>query len=237
MPAFNAANVLQRAVQSVQAQIYSDWELFIIDDGSSDETLNVAQSIAANDNKITVLSQNQNTGAARARNRGLENAQGRYIAFLDADDEWDPEKLAQQIRFMQKHKAAFSYTRFWRQTGDKRHLVKVPKQVTRDQLLHGNVIGCLTAIYDRKVLGTVEMPELTMRHDFAMWLGILSRVDIAYGLDIPLATYHRTKSSLSSNTRKAFVATWQLYRNYAGLSRWKSTKYLANHLLRRLWRG
>ncbi|WP_369411346.1 glycosyltransferase family 2 protein [Phycobacter azelaicus] len=237
MPVFNAEKTLTRAVASVQAQDYPDWELVLIEDGSSDGSADLCADLAAADPRIRVLRQSRNSGAAAARNAGLAQARGRYIAFLDADDEWLPEKLTSQLSFMEASGASFSYTGFWRQRGAQRRQVRVPAAVDRAQLLKGNVIGCLTALYDRAHFGTVEMPDLRMRQDFALWLKLLEQGGRAHGLDRPLAIHHVQPDSLSAPKGRAIRATWQMYRTHLGFSPARAGWYLSNHLLRRLLRG
>jgi len=237
MPVFNAEETLVRAVASVQAQEYPDWELLLIEDGSSDGSPKLCADLAAADSRLQILRQPHNNGAAAARNAGILLARGRYIAFLDADDEWLPEKLALQLLFMKTCGAPFSYTGFWRQRGEERHQVRVPAWVDRAQLLRGNVIGCLTALYDRNHFGTVEMPALRMRQDFALWLKLLEEGGRAHGLDRPLAVHHVLPHSLSASKGRALRATWQMYRGHLGLSPLRTGWYLSNHLIRRLLRG
>jgi teichuronic acid biosynthesis glycosyltransferase TuaG len=237
MPVFNAEETVARAVASVQAQDYPDWELVLIEDGSSDGSADLCADLAAADPRIRILRQPRNSGAAVARNSGLKIARGRYIAFLDADDEWLPEKLSCQLAFMQARGAHFSYTGFWRQRGTERHQVRVPERIDRNRLLKGNVIGCLTALYDRAHFGRVEMPALRLRQDFALWLKLLERGEVAHGLDRPLAVHHVHPNSLSAPKGRAIRATWQMYRSHLGLSPMRAGWYLSNHLLRRLLRG
>ena len=237
MPVFNAAPQLPRAIASVQNQSFPNWELLVIDDGSTDGSAQVAAEKARQDPRITLLSLSANEGAAAARNTGLSAARGRYIAFLDADDEWLPEKLDRQLTFMRETGATLSYTGFWRARGVHRTQVEVPPEVSRDTLLKGNVIGCLTAMYDRHFFGPVTMPALRMRQDFAFWLLLLNKTEIAYGLTQPLAVYHRHPGSLSSSFRRVMTANWILYRRHLGLPAPTALYYLANHLWRRLKRG
>lgn len=234
MPAYRAGATLPRAIVSVQAQTLTDWELLVVDDGSGDRTLEAARAFAGRDGRIRVFALDRNQGAAAARNIAIRAAQGRFIAFLDADDEWLPEKLARQTAFMAATKAAFSYTGFFRQTGRRRRTVRVPDRVDRERLLRGNVIGCLTAVYDRSLIGIVEMPPLRMRQDFATWLDILRRIDCAHGLTECLAIHHQGRATLSSNKLTAAAATWRLYREIEGLSRREAALALGGHLLRRL---
>ena len=238
MPAYNSAAVLARAVTSVQNQSFADWELLIVDDASQDGTAKIAAQFAEKNKKIILIKQGINQGAAAARNRAIAHARGRYIAFLDADDEWLPEKLDQQIPAMKESGAALCYSGFWRQKTDHdKHRVRVPTSVTRKTLLRGNVIGCLTAIYDRDQLGTVLMPDLPMRHDFALWLDILARIDHAIGIDAPLAIYHQSPTSLTGNKWRAQLGTWRMFRRHLGLPHHLAAFYLVSHLIQRLKRG
>lgn len=237
MPVFNAAAVLERAVASVRAQSLPDWELLIVDDGSADESAAVIAGCAADDARIHTLAQGRNTGAAAARNRALAMARGRYIAFLDADDAWLPEKLDRQVGMMQRQDAALGFSGFWREENGSYARVRVPERVTRGRLLRGNVIGCLTAIYDRARLGDMPMPDLRLSHDYALWLDILGRIDHAAGLDEPLAIHHRSRGSLSASRLRSLQGTWGMYRSHLGLPRTRAAFYLAHHIARRARRG
>ncbi|SFR15599.1 glycosyltransferase family 2 protein [Poseidonocella sedimentorum] len=236
MPAWCAAPWLERAVLSVRNQTRTDWELFIVDDASTDDTAAIATRLARDDPRIRLLAQPRRSGAAQARNRAISQAAGRYIAFLDADDCWLPEKLETQIAFMERVGAGLSYTGFWRARGEKRREVAVPESVDHAALLRGNIIGCLTAVYDRERLGTRLMPDLPLRQDYALWLEILRELPRAHGLTTPLAVHHATPGSLSSRRLRAAAATWQVYRR-EGLGRGAASLCLGRHLLRRLARG
>ena len=238
MPAFCAAETLDRAVSSVLQQGFADLDLWIIDDASTDATLALAQRWVARDSRVRVIALDHNLGAAGARNRGLTAASGRYIAFLDADDEWLPEKLGLQISAMRETGATLCYTAFWRQRNGARHRVDVPPTVTYQGLLRGNVIGCLTAVVDRSAFaGPLQMPDLRRRQDFAFWLYLLRHGAVAVGLARPLAVYHQTGQSLSSNRFAALRATFSVYHRAEGLSVGKSLALMAQHLVRRLRRG
>lgn len=235
-PCFNAADTLARTVASVRAQNFTDWEIFISDDGSTDDSIAVAERLAAADSRIRVLcGTGENRGAARARNRAIAVSRGRYIAFLDADDEWLPEKLSRQIGFMQAETVAFSYTGFFRQKNGNKRQVDVPASVSFDELLRGCVIGCLTVVYDSAVFGRVNMPELRFRQDYGTWLMLLRRTDRAWAVQSPLAIHHARAGSLSSNRLRVSAGTWRMYRQVAGLSCYRATVCLASHLWRRLW--
>lgn len=239
MPCLNAAAFLPRAVASVTGQTRPDWELIIADDGSSDATPALARKMAEADPRIRLLAAPGRgpRGAAAARNRAIAVARGRYLAFLDADDEWLPEKLDRQLGWMQAEGLALTYTGFWRIQGARRHEVKVPARVDRQRLLYGNVIGVLTAICDREQFGPLAMPLLPLRQDYAFWLDLLKHTEAAHGLQAPLAVYHVTPGSLSANRWRASAGTWRMYREHAGLSRLRAAWYLGNHLWRRARRG
>lgn len=248
-PCFNAEKTLARCVASVHAQDFADWEMIVSDDGSRDGSLALAEALAAADPRIRVLRGGAtdtghdtgsagappvNSGAARARNRALAAARGRYIAFLDADDEWLPGKLSRQIGFMRAEQVVFSYTGFYRERNGTRRLVEVPASVSYDELLRGSVIGCLTAIYDSAFFGPVRMPDLRLRQDYGTWLMLLRRTDRARAVQAPLAIHHLQPGSLSSNRLRASVGTWRMYRQVAGLSRRRAAACLTSHLWRRL---
>jgi teichuronic acid biosynthesis glycosyltransferase TuaG len=237
MPALNVQDVLPRALSSLQAQSFDDWEVLIVDDGSKDNTAAVAQEFADADPRIKLIRHYHQRGAAAARNTALENATGRFIAFLDADDLWDESKLARQLDHMHSHDAALSFTGFWRVGTTRKQRITVPATVSYEALLRGNCIGCLTAMYDRATFGSVPMPDLKRRHDFALWLTLLKSTDVAHGLDEPLATYYATSESLSGNKLRATYSTWHMYRRFIGLSRWQAFSCLFAHLSKRIRRG
>ncbi len=236
-PAYNAATVLARAVASVQAQTLTDWEMIIVDDGSDDATAEIAHELAANEPRLRVFRHETGQGVAAARNTALAAAQGRYIAFLDADDEWVAPKLEQQLDMLQKQDAALSYTGFLRVSNTAEHAIQVPDRVTRAQLLYGNVICCSSVVYDRAVFGSVSMPPLRLRQDYALWLTLLAQVPAAVGVNTPLVRLHMSHGSLSANKINALWATWHMHHNYFGTGALRSAFYVAVHALRRLLRG
>lgn len=236
-PAHNAQAVITRALRSVQAQSVTDWEMIVIDDGSDDGTVSLVQELAVQDPRLRLIRQDPQQGAAAARNAGLAQARGRYVAFLDADDAWAPDKLSQQLSVMAQQGAALSYSGFARVRAGTRHVVQVPPRVTRAQLLRGNCIGCSTAVYDRAVLGDMPMPQLRMRQDYALWLTVLGQVPYAVGVCAPLVDIHVTPGSLSSNKWRAMQATWRMHHDHFGTGRMRAAWYVLAHTLRRLWRG
>jgi teichuronic acid biosynthesis glycosyltransferase TuaG len=229
-PVWNAEATLGETVASVQAQSFEDWEMLIVDDGSTDASLALARALAAKDPRLRVLAQEANAGAAAARNRGIREASARFIAFLDADDLWRPEKLARQLGFMRGGGHPLTFTAYRRIAADGRPLgtVRAPARVSRDELLKGNVIGCLTAVYDTRAFGKVEMPGIPRRQDYGLWLELLRRTPCAYGLPQVLADYRVRRGSLSADKLAAARATWTLYREVERLP-WASAAYYFAH--------
>ncbi|TPE48390.1 glycosyltransferase family 2 protein [Amaricoccus solimangrovi] len=230
-PVWNAAATLPRTLASVRAQGLADWEHLLIDDGSTDGSAALIAAAAAADPRVRPLATGWNGGAGVARNTGLRAARGRYIAFLDADDRWRPEKLARQIGFMERGGHAFAFTAYAREDASGRPLgiVAAPSRVTRAALLRRNVIGCLTAVYDAEALGRVEMPAIRRRQDYALWLRLLERVEAAHGLPEVLADYRVAAASLSGNKLVAARDTWALYRGELGLSAPRAAWYFGQY--------
>lgn len=237
-PVWNAAGTLPATLASVRAQSLGDWEHLLIDDGSTDGSAALIAAAAAADSRVRALAtgaeQGANRGAGVARNLGIRAAEGRYIAFLDADDRWRPEKLARQIGFMAAEGHAFTFTAYAREDEGGRALgtVAAPPRVTRARLLRGNVIGCLTAVYDAERLGKVEMPEIRRRQDYALWLSLLERTPAAHGIAAVLADYRVASGSLSGDKLAAARDTWALYRRGLGLPAPRAAWYFAHYAVR-----
>lgn len=229
-PVWNAAATLAATVASVQAQTFPDWEMLLVDDGSTDGSRALAERLAAADPRLRVLAQEENTGAAAARNRAIRAARGRFIAFLDADDLWRPEKLARQVPVLQAgHPLVFAAYRRVAADGRPLGIVRPPARVSRADLLKGNAIGCLTAVYDSATLGKVEMPPIARRQDYGLWLELLRRTPYAHGLPEVLADYRVRPGSLSGDKLAAARATWALYREVERLPRLRAAWCFAHY--------
>jgi teichuronic acid biosynthesis glycosyltransferase TuaG len=241
MPAYNSEEWLGDAVESVVAQTFPAWELLIVADTSQDRTLEVARRRATEDPRIRVIHLEDRGGRANARNAAMDAARGRYLAFLDSDDRWLPEKLEEQFEFMSRNDIGFSFTgyRHFRADGYLGRLVGVPEKVGYQALLKGNVIGNLTVMIDRQKIPPFR--EAGETEDYFAWLHILKRGAIAWGLQRDLARYRISPGQLSANKRRAAARVWKLYRETEWLplpkAAWCFTHYsikgIYKHYLRR----
>ncbi|MBF7731161.1 glycosyltransferase family 2 protein [Pseudomonas sp. N040] len=232
-PVFNSSRFLRETLESVKAQTREDWELICVDDGSSDDSAAVVESFAARDCRIRLIRLGQNSGAAVARNVGIDAARGRYIAFLDSDDLWLPHKLETQLEFMRHKQAAFSFTAYDRVDEYNYHLrrVDVPSRLTYEQMLTACYIGCLTAIYDTAHFGKQHMPLMRKRQDYGLWLQLLKKVDCAHGLQEVLARYRVRPHSLSAKKLGTARYTWRVYHELEGFGAWKSHYLFVRYML------
>ena len=219
-PMYNAEQYIRHAIESVLTQTYEDWEMIVIDDCSSDASYAIAASYAENENRIRLFSNNLNLGISNTRNIGLSKVKGRYIAFLDADDLWRPNKLEKQVEYMKQNGYAFCFCSFELidSLGKKLNRVrKAPQVIDYRRLLYSNPIGCLSVVVDVSQTGVFQMPALN-HEDYACWLSILKKGHKAYGINEVLASYRVTARSVSSNKIKSLVWVWNIYRTYLGIS-------------------
>ena len=217
MPAYNCEKYLEDAVESVKAQTYKDWKLFIIDDCSTDGTLELAQRLAATDERITALHNEANSGVSKTRNRGIQEADTEWIAFLDSDDMWEPEKLEKQfevIKTTPEAKLLFTGSGFMKESGGRlKYVLHVPERINRKELLKQNLVSCSSVLVKWELLLKYPMPEKAMMHeDFTVWLRILQDEKYAYGVDEPLLIYRRSDNSKSGNKVKAAKMNWNAYK-------------------------
>lgn len=226
MPAFNASRYLNRAVESVLAQSIPDWELLIVDDASTDETGVLAANWALRDSRIQSITMPVNSGVAAARNRALDVARGRYIAFLDSDDLWDPLKLETQLRCMREAGALICYSAYRRidEKGNVIGSVRIPGSIDYKTLLRSNFIGNLTGIYDAKMLGKQYFTDFG-HEDYVAWLELLKKAGSAQGVKLELASYRVYAGSTSANKFKAMAWQWRIYRESQRLG-WLRSAYL-----------
>ena len=238
-PSYNSSQYTGRTIDSIRSQTYQDWELIIIDDCSTDQSRDVIQYYVNQDSRIKLICLEGNSGAAVARNVGIENAIGRFIAFLDSDDTWHPEKLEKQIAFMLQHNYALSYTQYHQvnENGETIGNLYFPEKTHYYALLKTCTIGCLTAMYDTAKIGKVYFPLIRKRQDFALWLKILKQVEYAYCVPEDLASYTVRSDSISANKWKAAQYNWRLYRDIEKLTFLSSFYYFSHYAIRGIIRS
>lgn len=232
IPNYNNARRLGEAIASVEAQTVSDWDMIVIDDGSRDAQAveKVVKGFA--DPRIRLCMSRRNRGPARSRNIGIHLARGDYVAFLDCDDLWAPDKLARQLDVMRETGAAMSCTAY-RNLDEQRGKTSVRRplaRVTFDALVGNNCIGCSTVMMNRAVLGRSYFPNIRLRQDFAHWLTILRSGHVVIGLPEVLTTRRIYKGSLSANKLRAVWYTWRMYRETMGFSRSQSLRHFTAYL-------
>lgn len=216
MPSYNTASFIAASIKSVLAQSYKNWELIIIDDCSSDKTDQVVTPYLS-DERIKYLKNENNCGAAVSRNRAIREARGKWVAFLDSDDLWMPEKLEKQISFMEKNDYHFSYTNYAEiDIEGKRNGITVtgPKRITKKGMYDYCWPGCLTVMYDRDIVGLIQVADIRKNNDYAMWLKVCQKAD-CYLLDEELALYRRGRAgSVSTHSIKTMIGWhYKLYRD------------------------
>ena len=220
-PSYNSIKFVEASISSVLQQTYSNWELILVDDASTDESKDLIKRIASKDHRIFSLFLEKNSGSAVARNTAIKKARGRYIAFLDSDDLWERDKLACQIDFMKKKDIAFSFTSYKSISEDGKKIysdIRAPKEIDYDGLLKNTIIGCLTVVLDRSKLNEIKMPNLRTSQDLALWLSIMRNGIKAYGIQKSLASYRNVRNSTTSNKIKVMQGVWNIYRNQENLS-------------------
>lgn len=229
MPAYNSARFIEEAIRSVLSQSYTNWELFVIDDASQDETVKVVQNIAKIEPRIKLLQLKTNLGTGAARNKGIEAAAGTFIAFLDADDLWLPEKLQIQVGYMLQEDLEITFSSYYLIGEDGKMLdqiIQALPNLTYEKLLKSNYIGNLTAVYNASKTGKVYSPLLRKRQDWAMWLTLVKKTGVARGILQPLAVYRKRKNSLSRNKIALVSYNFNVYRRFLGFNLLKSCRYM-----------
>ncbi|MGW6540990.1 glycosyltransferase family 2 protein [Streptomyces sp. NPDC055051] len=238
MPVHNSAVTLGSSVRSVLAQTHTDLELLITDDASTDESMDLLRELARQDERVLPVAAPEQGGAARARNLAMERAKGDYVALLDSDDWWLPQKLEKQLDFAATAGTPLTFTSYYKMDAEHEgeavdfvpngRVVWAPARVDYRAMLVHDHIGALTAMYDRNALGTRLMPDMPRRQDYALWLSIMRDGVDARAVREPLAVYRAGRAgSLSSNKLALVPANWALYREHEHLSLPRSARALA----------
>jgi teichuronic acid biosynthesis glycosyltransferase TuaG len=227
---FNSEEFISESINSVINQSYHNWELLLMDDCSTDKTIEIVNQYIVENNKIKLFKSELNKGAAYSRNRGIESAQGDYIAFLDADDLWKPNKLEIQIAFMETNQCDVYFSSY-EQIDEKgkplNKLIQALPELTYQKYLKSNYIGNLTGIYNAKTLGKITAPNLRKRQDWLLWLAAIKKSGKpAQGIQESLAYYRVRKNSMSSNKIDLLKHNYWVYKKGLGFSTLKSIGYM-----------
>lgn len=214
MPSYNTGRFIKETIESVLAQSYSAWELIIVDDCSTDDTDEVVAAFLR-DTRIRYIKNDTNSGAAVSRNRALREARGKWIAFLDSDDLWKPEKLEKQILFMRENCYHFSYTNYIeidKKSKPNGKSVSGPKRITKHGMYNYCWMGCLTVMYDAEAVGLIQIADIKKNNDYAMWLKVCKKAD-CYLIDEVLAKYRKRSGSISNHGYMKLIKWhYKLYR-------------------------
>jgi teichuronic acid biosynthesis glycosyltransferase TuaG len=238
-PVYNSELFISETIESVISQDYEFWELILVDDCSSDDSVKIINQYVQQDSRIRLIQLYENSGAALARNAAINDSKGRYLTFIDSDDVWLPSFLSEMLVFMSRNNAAFVFSGYNRVDVNRCFLsyFGVPEKIHYKALLKTCVISCLTVILDSEKVGRRYFPEYTKREDFAYWLLILKDVQFAFGLNKPLALYRCHRASSSSNKFDMAIKTWEMYRKIEGLSLFVSSYYFSHYAVRGLLRN
>lgn len=232
-PMYNAKDTIEKTMISVINQTYENWEMIIVDDKSDDLGPELVKKYSDQDKRIKYVKTQVNSGVSDARNKAIEMSYGQYIAFLDSDDVWEPDKLKCQIEFMKEQGIGFCFSGCdcidYEDSFIKER--KVPSKVSYKDLLKGNVIPCLTVVLDREIISIPKMKKIH-HEDYAMWLDILKTGKCAYSIQRVLAHYRIGQKSVSSNKLKAVKWTWDIYRKDQKLNVVQSGYYFVNYLIK-----
>ncbi len=224
-PSYNTASYIADTIRSVQAQTYANWELIIVDDCSTDGTDGAVRPFLE-DTRIRYLKTSQNSGAAVSRNYALQEARGRWVAFLDSDDLWHPEKLERQVAFMEALGCRFSCTGYGEMDAQGNHMgvhVTAPKRVTARGMRRYCWPGCLTVMYDREALGPLQIVDIKKNNDYAMWLQLSRKADCCF-LPQELALYRKGRGGSISTQGYITLIRWhyRLWREAEGCGKLRS---------------
>lgn len=242
MPSYNSELFIIDSIKSIQNQSYTNWELLITDDCSSDNTVSLIKSMQQSDSRIKLFVLDSNRGSGYSRNNSIRMSKGRFIAFCDSDDLWLKEKLETQINFMKEHKLPFSYSSYnvINESGKIIGQRMCSDSISYTKILINNQIGCLTAIYDREEIGLKFMKNIRKRQDYLLWLEIMREIRFTKGIKSPLANYRIRRNSISSKKLSLIKYNYQVYR-HLNFDRFTSTilliLFLTTHLSGKILRN
>ncbi|MNL12039.1 putative teichuronic acid biosynthesis glycosyltransferase TuaG [compost metagenome] len=220
-PTYNAEKFITETLKSVQNQTYQNWEMILVDDASTDETVKIISDFAEKDSRIKLFKLEKNSGNGFARNIALEKSVGKYIAYLDADDLWFSMKLEKQLQFLKTNNLPFTFSFYDcidEEGNSLNRRVEAPINLTYDELFFCNYVGNLTAIYDADYFGKIVIEATQKRQDWRLWLTILKQIQVTKPVPEPLAFYRIRKDSISSSKFKLIKHNFGVYREFHGFN-------------------
>mgnify|MGYP001823566156 CR=1 FL=1 len=233
-PVYNAEKFIGQTIESVLLQSYQSWEMIIIEDRSTDNSLDVIRKYAAEDERIRLIELEENKGVGEARNIGLNAAKGKLIAFIDSDDLWYPKKLEKQVKFMKEGNYPISFTAYEMMDKDgniQDGIVHAMDRVRLNDYLKTTIIGCSTSMINKDITGSFSISSMRLRVDTQLWIRLLKKGFTAYGMDEVLVKYRIHPASISRNRFKSAKQTWILYYKIEKLGFWKSVYYFSQYAL------
>lgn len=233
-PTYNSEKFIVNAINSVINQSYINWEYLIIDDCSNDDTVLLISEFVNKDNRIKLIQQSVNQGAAVARNEGIKRADGKYIAFLDSDDYWHVDKLRIQVEAMEKENLNFTFTDYYIKYENKNDELRFNsplKNVYYKDIIKFNYIACSTVIFNQEALGKSYMPNIRNRQDWGLWINLVQKNQRAVNINQYLMYYTVRKDSISSNKFKMIKYHWYIYKSYLKFNYVKALNYLIRNII------
>ncbi|PIE50797.1 MAG: glycosyl transferase [Flavobacteriales bacterium] len=231
-PSYNSSDFIEDTINAVLSQTYQNWEMIIVDDCSTDHSVEIIQKYIAQDTRIKLVQNQENKGAAEARNKALSLVKGRFIAFLDSDDLWLPHKLEEQLAFMKKHHYPISFTAYRlidEQGKDMQKSVQTIPFVDYNGYMKNTIIGMSTSMIDRNIVEPFKFINLRTRQDTYLWISLLKKGYKAYGLNQVLAIYRVRENSISANKFQAARRVWHLYYGLEKLNFFRAFYYFCHY--------
>lgn len=229
IPTYNSEKYIDEALVSVLNQSHLNLEILIIDDASTDKTLEIISEYSKNDSRIVITKLATNSGSAVARNAGIKKATGAFIAFLDSDDKWLENKLEVQLKYFEEKNCAVVFSSYFCMDEDGNEVSKIVKALPKlnyNKILKCNYIGNLTGIYSVEKLGKIYAPNIRKRQDWGLWISAIKKAGCAYGTSTPLAVYRERENSISSNKIQLVKYNFKIYNSFLNFSFIKSCYFM-----------
>ena len=230
IPVYNSEQYLRETLESVANQTYSNIEVIVVNDASTDRSMDIIHEFSNRISNLKIIDLKKNEGVSNARNIGIKNATGNFVAFLDSDDIWKKNKIEVQVDFMLKNHIDFSYSSYEIESKGQRRTIKVPSQLNYESLLDGNPIACFTVMCSYELIKKYSFQN-KKHEDYILWLSIAKETNL-YGISDVLGVYRKHEGSISSNKLKSAMWVWNIYRNEEFLGYFPSLIHFARYSLK-----